>query len=430
MLLFAFAERGFSAAVPRRNLKISVSGQVKAPAAANFRSSCNLKSGSLPSFPAAGMGGDLKNLTHIPLIILLLFALGCSRAPVSVRVDGGTAEQVFVPRLSIQETGELYCQWVEFHRDSIGGAGCAWDLPTRKFGTPEGFDFFNRRYVQCIPELERFTFSNHHTATFVAHSCIQECYMLARDEDGERESAWATAPAVLSYPVQVDSLFLLLYESSTQKGLITVWMDRQGRERSRDTLAIGSPDFAAAGGGGAVLVKAEENYFSVYQLDYACSWIDSTEVTRLYPIQQQIGTDYFESGGDLFIVSGYRKPESREIEFETHVLRGIKRESQHIAAVKRESLGDVVAFRAAASGKDFPYLLGLLQEPERMQFVALGLDDEGYWSRVSERAEVSPTIQEFAVARYGETLIAAYTAASEETLAAANACYVVQFNLE
>ena len=205
-------------------------------------------------------------MKYIPLFILLLLAVGCSRAPKSVRVDSGLAEQIFTPVISVQESGDLYCQWTEFHHDSIGGAGAMWIPDSLTFGKPDLYEFISRRWVQCIPDLRRFHFANHHTATFVAHSCIQESYILSRDEEGDREGAWVTAPAVLSYPVEVDSLFAIFYESPLQHGLITVWMDRLGRELSRDTLSIASPDFAAAGGAGVVFVKADDDSFHVYTM--------------------------------------------------------------------------------------------------------------------------------------------------------------------
>ena len=193
--------------------------------------------------------------------LALLALLGCARAPEPVRIDAGTAQQAFTPRLAVQEHGGLYCQWVEFHADSIGAAGCFWDERTGMYSTPELFDFMNRRWVQCIPELERFYFANRGSATMVAHSCIQESYMLFRDSTGKREAAWLTAPSVLTYPIPVDSLFLVFFESPLSHGLITVWLDRGGREQSRDTFAIQSPEFAAADGNGVTFVRADDHEF-------------------------------------------------------------------------------------------------------------------------------------------------------------------------
>ncbi len=363
-------------------------------------------------------------------VLTILLLIGCARAPEAVRLDAGLAEQIFSPRLAWQESGELYCQWVEFHTDSIGGAGTTWDEKLKTFSRPESFDFMNRRWVQCIPELDRFRFANHGTATLVAHSCIQESFIVFRDSTGKREAAWLAAPAVMTYPIEADTLFLILYESPLERGLISVWLERAGRELSRDTLEIPSPDFAAAGANGVTMVKSSERAFHIYQMGRLCSWADSMTVARMYPAKQQIGTDYFMSGGDLFIVSGYRRPDSREIEFETHVLNGTRRESQHSARAKRESLGEYVAFRAVPSGGEFPYLLALESEPEHMRLSVLGLGEDGYWSRITPRAEVSPTIQEFSAVRHNDQLFAAYTAATSETLAAANACYYLQYRLE
>jgi hypothetical protein len=369
-------------------------------------------------------------MKHIPLFLLLVFAVGCSRTPDSERVDSGLAEQVFSPVISVQEGGELYCQWTEFHHDSIGGAGRMWNPDSFAFEKPVLYEFINRRWVQCIPELHRYYFANHHTATFVAHSCIQESFVLMRDEHGEREGAWVTAPAVMTYPVEVDSLFAVFFESPVQHGLITVWMDRLGREQSRDTLDIKSPEFAAAGGTGVVFVRADDDSFHIYNMARLCSWVDSTTIARSHPAKEQIGTDYFVSGSDLFIVTGYRKPGTKELEVETFVMSGTLRESQHIGEVKRESLGEYVAFRAIASGDQFPYLLALSDDGKQMQMQVLGVDDDGYWSRISPRADVSATIQEFSATLYKGKVFAAYTAASSDTAAAADACYCVQFNLE
>ncbi len=363
------------------------------------------------------------------LVTIVLFA-GCSRELIPERIDSGMAEQVFTPRISKQESGEYYCQWTEFLRDSIGGAGRNWDAKSHKLGDLQTYDYINRRYVQCIPELQRFQFADQSTATIVAHSCIQESFFVVRDSTGKRKAAWLTAPAVLTYPVTVDSLFMIFYESSTQKGLISVWVDRGGRELSRDTLDLQSPDFAAANSEGVTFVKAGEDAFQVYQMNRLCCWVEKTEVKRGQPASQQVGTDYFVSGGDLFIVSGYHKPESRELEIETHVLHGTHRMSQHIASVKRESMGEYVAFRAIPSGKEFPYLLALSQEQETMKLGVLEIDDEGYWSRASSTADVRNSIQEFSGALDGQDLLAVFTGASSDSVAGANAVYFLQFELE
>ncbi|MCB9357433.1 MAG: hypothetical protein H6505_02580 [Calditrichaeota bacterium] len=370
------------------------------------------------------------NSQRAALIASLLILLGCSRVPETVRIDTGRAEQIFTPRLSKQESGELNCQWVEFHTDSIGGADCAWNSATGTFDKPESYDFIDRRWVQCIPQLDRFHFANHGTATLVAHSCIQEAFIVFRDSTDKREAAWLAAPAVLTYPIPVDSLFLILYESPLDFGLICVWLDRGARELSRDTLDLPSPEFATASAGGVMMVKAEEDRFRIFHMAPLCSWVDSTSVARSYPAKQQFGTDYFASGDNLFIVSGYRKAESNEQEIETHVFFGTQRESQHNAAIKRESVGKYVAFRAVDSGREFPYLLALEEDAEQMRLTVLGVNNDGYWSRMTPRVDVSPTIQEFTTLRDQTKILAAYTAATSDTLPAADACYSLQFNLE
>lgn len=374
-----------------------------------------------PNALAVALGG---------LLVALMALVGCSRELVPERIDSGFAEQVYSPRVSLQESGENFCQWTEFLPDSIGGAGRNWDAVNHKLGELKSYDFINRRYVQCIPELQRFQFADKSTATIVAHSCIQESFFVVRDSTGKRTAAWLTAPAVLTYPVIVDSLFMIFYESSTRKGLISVWVDRGGRELSRDTLDLPSPDYAAANSEGVTFVKAGDDAFQIYQMNKLCCWVDETEVKRNRPASQQIGTDYFVSGGDLFILSGYRKSDSRELEIETHVLHGTRRMSQHNAIVKRESMGEYVAFRAIPSGREFPYLLALSQEQESMKLGVLGVDDDGYWSRVTATADVGNSIQEFSGALDQGKLLAVYTGASSDTMAGANAVFFLQFELE
>ncbi|MBK6765291.1 MAG: hypothetical protein IPG71_02940 [bacterium] len=367
----------------------------------------------------------------IALFAFLLAVLaGCARAPIPVKLSAELAEQVFSPKLSLQENGAVNCQWVEFHKDSIGGAGCMWNPGTRSFGAAESYDFLDRRWVQCIPQLDRFRFANQGTATLVAHSCIQESFIVFRDSTGKREAAWLAAPAVLTYPVAVDSLFLILFESPLDHGLICVWLDRGGREISRDTLDLPSPDFAAPSAGGVTLVKAENNRFRVFHMAALCSWVDSAQVARGYPAKQQIGTDYFTEGDDLGIVSAYRDS-NNSVTVETHLLNGAARRSTHTAAIKRSGMGQVVAFRAVPSGENAPLLFALDQDGTRNEFWVLGAADEGYYSRKSRAGvAVNESLQEFCAFRLdARSVLAAYTCGDSASVAA-NSCYAVQLELE
>lgn len=361
---------------------------------------------------------------------MMLIPLGCSRAPVAVKLSTGLAEQVFAPKLGVQEDGSLTCQWVEFHHDSIGGVGSKWNAETKQFDPAKGYGFMNREYVVCIPELERWNLMNNRTATFVAHPCIQESFMLFWNETtGKREAAWLVAPAIQALPLKVDSIFFVAHESSTALGLITLWIDRLGRELSRDTLNLPGPEYIGATTGGVSLVDLRDSTFQVYHLGRLCSWIDSVTVPRAHSSKQQIGTDYFTENGDLFIVSGYRMPEHKT-EIETNIVRGTVRESQHVSEVKREGLGEVAAFRAIPSGEQAPNLLALEQDVQKLEFWVLGQDAEGYYSRVSSHGfEVDETLQEFCAMRRDEIILAAYTCADSQSVTA-NSCYAVELVLE
>lgn len=371
-----------------------------------------------------------KHLTAIVVSLIAVLA-GCSRAPVAVKLDSGVAEQTFAPKIELQASGELTCQWVEFHKDSIGGAGCVWNAEQRKFGAPRGYGFLQREYVVCIPELERWNLQNNKSATFVAHPCIQECFMLFWNETtNKREAAWLAAPAIQTRPVQVDTLFFVAHESPTEFGLITLWIDRGGRELSRDTLDLPSPEYVGATNAGVTLVDQRDSTFSVYFLPRLCSWVDSTSVRRMKPSKQQVGTDYYMEGGGLFIVSGYRNA-NHTVTVETHVLNGTTLEATHSADVKRVGMGEVVAFRALRSGGNVPQLFALEQDGTRNEFWVLGLNDDGYYSHKSRAGfAVDETLQEFCAYRLNDELVlAAYTCGDKES-AVANSCYAVQLEME
>ncbi len=358
------------------------------------------------------------------LAALLLLLVGCSRSPQTGRLDTGSCEQVFLPRFIAQDDGSLNCQWVEFHRDSIGGAGATWNPAAQTFDSTRGYGFIERQYVVCVPELVRWTNREHGTATFVAHSCIQECFMVWQDSLGKREAAWLAAPAVQTYPLKVDSLFVVLHESSTEDGLIVVWMDRRGRELSRDTLALPGPDHAAAVGGGVTMVKGYDDHFTIYHIGRACSWVDSAIVQRAYTARASLGTDYFVQDGELVMVSGYA-PTRDAVEFETFYIAGAKVQSHHTASAELRGGEPYVACRAVATGGEFPLIVALAQSAEGRELVLLAQNSEGAWA-LEASAAVEPTIQEFCAAESGEDILVAYTAATEQS-AAVNSCRWLRF---
>ncbi len=382
--------------------------------------------------PSGSSHQRAAGLIALTLVLGMMFIpLGCSRAPVPVKLSTALAEQVFAPKIGMQEDSSLTCQWVEFHHDSIGGVGCKWNAETQQFAPAKGYGFMNREYVVCIPELERWNLPNNKTATFVAHPCIQESFMLFWNETtGKREAAWLVAPAIQALPLKVDSIFFVVHESPTKFGLITLWIDRLGRELSRDTLDLPAPEFIGATTGGVSLVDLRDSTFQVYHMGRLCSWIDSVTVPRAHSGKQQIGTDYYTENGDLFIVSGYRLADHKT-EIETNIVRGTVRESQHLAEVQREGLGEVAALRAIPTGQQFPYVLALEQDVQKLEFWVLGQDEEGFYSRISAHGfEVDETLQEFcAYRREDNTILAAYTCA-DSLSAAANCCYAVELELE
>lgn len=374
--------------------------------------------------------GGLRGVKQLSALIAvaLTFALGCSRTPTTARLDSGLAEQIFLPKISVQENGKLNCQWVEFHHDSICGAGTTWNITTNKFDSSETYASIERKYVVCVPELQRWQFASQSTATFVAHSCIQECFIVMMDSTNKREAAWLAAPATQAYPLQVDSLFLILHESSTKHGLITVWLDRLGRELSRDTLNIPNPDFATATAGGVTFVKAIENSFHIYHLGRVCSWVDSGLVSRAFDSKTSIGTDYAVQDGELMIVSGYNNARN-ETMFETQFISGTRAVSTHESRVRPYSDLRVVACRIVATGEQFPLLAVLSESAEGLQMSLLAQDDEGYWSKQSSAVSpVDETIQEFCATQFDGKVFVAYTAATNNS-ATANCCRVIEFAL-
>lgn len=367
-------------------------------------------------------------LARALVVIGLLTAIGCASKPEMGRLDNGMAEQIFTPRFVLEEDSTLNCQWVEFHRDSIGGAGADLNKQTLTFDSALSYAFIDRRYVQCIPELQRWRLDKNSTATFVAHSCIQECFMYFLDSTGKREAAWLAAPAVQTYPLKVDSLYLILHSSSTDYGLITLWVDRLGRELSRDTLDIPNPDFAGVTGGGVTLVKAFDNEFRVYHLGRACSWVDSGVVARGFDRKLCFGTDYAVQGDEVMIVSGYNIDVDDAI-IETHVVNGAKKRSTHQSKVRPFSGVHAVACRVVATGDQFPMLAALSEGEEEMEIVLLAQDDDGYWAKYKNAlSPVDESIQEFCATKYGETVYVACTVASDSSLAA-NGCWYVGFKL-
>jgi len=359
------------------------------------------------------------------LLIFILF-VGCSRAPLTGQLDNGGCEQVFLPWMIVQDDGVLNCQWVEFYRDSIGGAGANWNSAAQKFDSARGYGFIERQYVVCVPELVRWTTADRSTATFIAHSCIQECFMVWQDSVGKREAAWLAAPAIQTRPLKVDSIYVVVHESSTVDGLMVIWIDRHGRELSRDTLAVPGPDFVAATGGGISLVRADEDSFAIYHIGRACSWVDSGKIARTYSGKASIGTDYFVQDGELFIVNGY-SPERDRVEMEMLGIEGTTLRLRHTAPVTACDDLQWMACRAAVCGEQFPKLVAVAQSAERTEVVVLEQDGDGAWSR-SASLPVENTIQEFCAAVLGGNLLVAYTAASEQS-AAANTCRWIQFAL-
>lgn len=344
------------------------------------------------------------------------------------RIDSGGAEQIFTPRFVLQDDGSLNCQWVEFYHDSIGGAGADLDNETQTFDSAKSYAFIDRKYVQCIPELERWTLAKNSTATFVAHSCIQESFMYFLDSTGKRESAWLAAPAVQSYPTKVDSLFLIIHGSSTEFGLITVWIDRLCRELSRDTLDIPNPDYVGVTGNGVTLVKETDNEFRVYNLGRVCSWVDSAVIKRGFDQKHGFGTDYATQGDELIIVSGYNLGKDDAM-IETNIVAGGKLRSNHQSRIRPFSGVKAVAVRAVATGDQFPFLAVLSEGDEGMKLMLLSQDNEGYWARHGNaETPVDESIQEFCAAKYGDVIYVACTMATDSSLAA-NGCWCVGFKL-
>lgn len=374
------------------------------------------------------MNAGPNALTHALCILIVALLAGCTAGPQTARLDGGLSEQIFSPKFVVNDDSTLNCQWIEFHRDSVGGAGVNWNPARGRFDTVLSYDFIQRRYVQCIPELMRWTDRRHSTATFVAHSCIQESFMVFRDSTGKREAAWLAAPAIQTYPLKVDSVYLIVHGSSTEYGLITIWLDNSGRELSRDTLDLPVPDFAAAAGDGATLVKREDDAFHIYHLGRACSWIDSGTVNRGFSGKQSFGTDYFVQDGEIYIVSGYNLGKDDAM-FETHVVNGTRLLSTHQAKLRPFSGLNVVACRAIDAGEEFPCLVALSESVEGMSVVVLAQDSEGYWSkRGNAESPVSETIQEFCAVKWGNTVHVACTVAAD-TSAVANSVEWIGFNL-
>ncbi len=367
-------------------------------------------------------------LTRTLAIIGLLLAVGCSRGPVMSRIDSGGAEQVFTPRFVMQDDGSLNCQWVEFYHDSIGGAGANFNNQTQKFDSAKSYAFIDRKYVQCIPELERWTLAKNSTATFVAHSCIQECFMYFLDSTDKREAAWLAAPAVQTYPIKVDSIYLIVHSSSTEFGLITVWIDRLCHELSRDTLDIPNPDYVGVTGNGVTLVKAIDDEFRVYHLGRVCSWVDSTVIKRGFDRKLCFGTDYTVQDDELIIVSGYNIGKDDAI-IEANVVADAKLRSNHQSKIRPFSGVKAVACRAVATGDQFPLLATLSEGDDELEIVLLSQDSEGYWAKYENaKTPVDESIQEFCATKYGDEVFVACTLASDSSLAA-NGCWCVGFKL-
>lgn len=252
--------------------------------------------------------------------------------------------------------------------------------------------------------------------------------MLFRDSTGKREAAWLAAPAIQSYPIKVDSLYFILHGSSTEFGLIAIWLDKLGRELSRDTLDLPNPDYAEAASDGVTLVKADDREFHVYHLGRVCCWVDSGKVERGFPAKQSFGTDYFVQDGEVVIVSGYRLGKDDAM-IETHIVNGVNSLSRHQAKIRPFSGLNVVACRAVNAGDQFPLLVALNEGEEGMSIVLLGQDREGYWARLNNaEAPVSESIQEFCATKFGETVHVVCTVAAD-TSSVANSCQWIGFNL-